>query len=227
MATSPTLTWDQFQAIPNGTPVFNHGYSECVALFNLFHESVLGLPFVPVQSAYQLWTNFSSYPQLYPYYSKSSSPAVGSVFVSRGGPYNSLDGHVGLVTAVHSNGTFDTMEQNAAHRYVWRYNRGMSGVYGFLHPHNNPATPAPIPNEESKEDEDMAQNAGIFYKGSDGVQHNAVVNTSSGYFGAFDSNVGDYNSGIARAFQTGNFETVSAGHFAVIQAQCAEVRRGK
>lgn len=141
MATTLRITWDQFKAIPNGTPVFNHGYSECVALFNLFHEGVIGLPFVPVQSAYQLWTNFSSYQQLYPYYSKSSSPVVGSVFVSRGGPYNSLDGHVGLVTAVYSNGTFDTMEQNAAHRYVWRYNRGMSGVYGFLHPHNNPAKP--------------------------------------------------------------------------------------
>lgn len=144
MATSPRMSWNSFISIPNGTKVFNHGYSECVALANLYHENVIGGSFVPVASAYQWWTQFGNYATLTQNYTQSSSPVAGSIFVSRGGPYNSVDGHIGIVTAVHGNGTFDTMEQNASYRYVWRYNRGMSGVYGFLSPKNNPASP-PVP----------------------------------------------------------------------------------
>ena len=148
MATS--MTWASFTAIPDGTKVFNHGYSECVALANLYHESVIGGSFVPVNSAYQWWTQFGSYATLRNNYAQAGHPVAGAVVVSKGGPYNNIDGHIGVVTRVHGNGTFDTMEQNAAHRYVWRYNRNMWGVLGFLIPHNNPA---------NQEEDDMFSDA--------------------------------------------------------------------
>ena len=133
------MSWAEFTAIPNGTRVYNHGYDQCVALFNLFHEDVLGGSFVPVGSAYQLWTNFSSYPQLTSKYRQSSVPVPGAVFLGRYGIYQAANGHVGIVTSVNG-GQFNTMEQNAGTwRYVGRYTRGMANILGFLIPINNPA----------------------------------------------------------------------------------------
>lgn len=134
------MNWDQFTSLPNGTRVFNHGWDQCVALANLYHESVIGGSFVPVSSAYQWWTDFGSYPTLFRNYRKSHIPVRGAIFVARGGIYNLPDGHIGVVTSVNSNGTFNTMEQNAGTwRYVGRYTRSMANVYGFLVPNTNPA----------------------------------------------------------------------------------------
>lgn len=226
MATS-AMTWAQFQAIPNGTKVFNHGWDECVALANLYHESVLGKPFVAVGSAYQWWTLFRNYPALYNTYKQSGAPVAGAVVVSRYGIYDSPNGHIEVVTSVNPDGSFNTMGQNASgHRYVWRYRRTMQNILGFLHPYNNPANQAPTPNEQSQEDDDMAQNAGIAYI-EGGKQINAIVNTTSGYFGEYEATGGGYNNPIAAAFATGSFATVSKSHFEAIRRQCAEVRAKK
>lgn len=136
------LTWQQFTSIPNGTRVLNHGWDQCVALANLYHESVIGGSFVAVGSAYQWWTEFGNWPTLRNNYTPSPTPAAGAIFVARYGIYDAPNGHIGVVTSVNSNGTFNTMEQNAGTwRYVGRYTRGMANIYGFLIPKNNPATP--------------------------------------------------------------------------------------
>lgn len=80
---------------------------------------------------------------------------------------------------------------------------------------------------ESEEDDDMAKNSGIFWKNSTGKHLNAIVNAGSGYFQAFESNEGGYNSGLARAFDTGSFESVSESHAQAIERACAAVRANK
>jgi len=133
--------WAQFTGIPNGTRIANYGFDQCVALANHYH-AMLGGQFVPVQSAFQWWTN--RYPQVDAIYDRSATPVPGALFVSRGGIYNQPDGHIGVVTAVHPDGTFDTMEQKAGTwRYLGRYRRSMANMLGFLIPKNNPATTAP------------------------------------------------------------------------------------
>lgn len=129
--------WQTVTAIPNGTRILNYGYDQCVALANHYH-AMLGGSFVPVMSAWQWWSN--SYSQVNAIYTRSNVPVAGALFVARYGIYNAPDGHIGIVTKVHGNGTFDTMEQNAGTwRYVGRYTRGMANMLGFLVPINNPA----------------------------------------------------------------------------------------
>lgn len=132
-----------FTSISNGTQVLNYQYDQCVALANLYHQSVIGGSFVPCMSAYQWWTNFAAY-GLGALYTQSQTPVAGAIFVGRGGIYNVPDGHIGVVTGVNANGTFNTMEQNSNfNRYVGRGSRGFgNGLLGFLIPRNNPATPA-------------------------------------------------------------------------------------
>ncbi len=137
------MDWNQFTSIPNGTQVKNHLYDQCVALANLFHESVIGEPFVPVDSAFEWWTRFWEFPQLRNVYTQSASPAEGALFVAKGGIYDGINGHIGVVTGV-GNGGFYTMEQNTGpywpQRYVYRYWRlNDNNVLGFLIPKDNPA----------------------------------------------------------------------------------------
>lgn len=142
------MSWAQFTAQPNGTRVYNHGWDQCVALANQFQEEVLGGAFVPVDSAYQWWTNYSSLPQLTSKYVPSTTPVAGAVFIGRYGIYQAANGHIGVVTSVNGNGTFNTMEQNAGTwRYLGRYTRGMANILGFLIPRNNPATPVIEPTQ--------------------------------------------------------------------------------
>lgn len=92
----------------------------------------------------------------------------------------------------------------------------------------NPSTfgSNPTQSTESEEDDAMAQNVGISYiEGK--KQINAIVNTTSGYFGAFESNEGGYNTKVAQGFQTPSFALVSKSHFEAIQRDCAAVRAGK
>lgn len=138
------MGWQTFTRIPNGTRIFNHGYDQCVALANRYHEGPLGLPFVPVDSAFEWWTRFSEFPQLYEHYTQSQTPVAGAIFVSFGGIYDAVNGHIGVVTGVRAGG-FTTMEQNtgteAPKRYVYRHFRVKDdSVYGFLIPKINPAT---------------------------------------------------------------------------------------
>lgn len=146
------MNWSQFRAIPNGTRIFNHGFDECVAVANLYHESVIGGAFVPVQSAYQWWTG--GWEEVARLYTRSSRPVAGALVIwdRRWGAGH---GHIGVVTGVLPDGRFTTIEQNAGHghyRYVNRYSRGMTGVLGFLIPRNNPAhTPKQSKTEKRPE----------------------------------------------------------------------------
>lgn len=135
------ITWAQFTAQPNGTRIYNHGFDQCVALANQYHEDVIGGSFVGVSSAFQWWTNFGSYATLTANYVQvSSNPQAGDIFVARYGIYNAQHGHIGVVTRGWDGSTFGTMEQNAGTwRYLGRYNRSMANVLGFLRPRKNPA----------------------------------------------------------------------------------------
>lgn len=178
-------TWQEFTAIPNGTRVFNYAFDQCVALANLYHESVIGGSFVPVPSAYMWWTDFWSYPTLINNYTPSPTPVAGAIFLARYGLYDAPNGHIGVVTQVYGDGTFDTMEQNAGTwRYVGRYRRGMANMLGFLVPKNNPAIPAGKPVAPSIPETEEAQPMGnIFvWKKEKGKQINAIFNTESGFF---------------------------------------------
>jgi len=138
------LNWNQFTAIPNGTRIKNNGYDQCVALANFYHTDVIGKPLpTGFGSAYQWWTERRRQPNIKNNYNFSSKPRAGALFVARGGIYDLPNGHIGVVTGVNSNGTFNTMEQNAeTWRFVGRYTRNNSkseGILGFLIPKNNPA----------------------------------------------------------------------------------------
>lgn len=176
------LTWKQFNEIPNGTQVINHGWDQCVALANLYHESVIGGSFVAVPSAYMWWTQYSSWKTLTDNYRTSQTPVAGAIFISRYGLYDAPNGHIGVVTSVNHNGTFNTMEQNAGTwRHVGRYTRDMRNILGFLVPRSNPATtnqgqaekpatPSQKIRKRNEESEDMVY---IFHKVS-GVNHFAL-----------------------------------------------------
>ena len=84
--------------------------------------------------------------------------------MSKGGPYNNVDGHIGVVTSVNGNGTFNTMEQNATYRDVWRYTRNMAGVYGFLIPKNNPAGGSSAKPEPKPETLDEEENMTVYLR---------------------------------------------------------------
>lgn len=150
------ITWNQFKSIPNGTRIFNHGADECVALANHFHENVLGGSFIWVGSAHQWWT--TNQPEINRLYTKSSKPVAGALLVSRGGIYDRTHGHIGgVVSETYTDGSFDTIEQNAgtgARRYVYRYRRPQgNGMLGFLVPKNNPAgKPAPLQPHQRRAD---------------------------------------------------------------------------
>ena len=140
-------TFEQFSSIPNGTRILNHGFDQCVALINHYHEDVIGGGFIACNSAHEWWTrNWAEIDRLY---TKSSVPVQGAIFISLGGMYDRTHGHIGgIVAGVNANGTFNTLEQNAGTwRYVGRYTRSTQNVLGFLVPKNNPANPKLEPNQ--------------------------------------------------------------------------------
>ncbi len=226
------ITWNEFTSIPNGTQVLNHGWDQCVALANLYHEGVIGGSFVPVASAYQWWTLFGLFPTLYQNYTQSYTPVPGAIFIARYGVYNAPDGHIGVVTGVNPNGTFNTMEQNAGTwRYVGRYTRSMSNVLGFLIPKNNPASgtpnPGPAPTPTLPVEEDHMPDKYIWKK-EGGKLINAIFNTESGFFHPFDSSNGEYNTNIAKTFGVVTPSAgISSSHFAAIQRDVDAVRKRK
>lgn len=74
-----------------------------------------------------------------------------------------------------------------------------------------------------EEEDDMSKTAGLTYKLGN-RQINVLANPVSGFFHEYEANEGGYNSGIARAFQTGSFEQISVDHARKLQADCAAVR---
>lgn len=135
-----TITWAQFTGIPNNTRILNHGYDQCVALVNYYVTDCLGLQLPSgIVSAYQWWTTRLNQPNLTKHFSFSSTAAPGAIFVARNGLYDAPNGHVGVVTSINPNGTFNTMEQNAGTwRYTGRYTRNYSNILGFLIPIKSP-----------------------------------------------------------------------------------------
>ena len=150
------MQWHEFLAIPNGTRILNHSYDQCVALANLYHEQVIGGSFVPVGSAYQWYTQYANYPQIHSKYVQlhpGANPEPGDIFVSRGGIYNSVDGHIGVVIRAWDGATFGTKEQNAErNRYSYQtYNRSKANMLGYLRPKVSPI-PQPEPLDEREDD---------------------------------------------------------------------------
>lgn len=218
------MDWKTFTAIPNGTRVLNHGWDQCVAAANLYHEDVIGGAFVPVPSAYMWWTRFGEFPQLTQNYTPRSTPVAGAIFVSRYGLYDAPNGHIGVVTSVNSNGTFNTMEQNAGvWRYVGRYTRDMTNMLGFLHPKNNPATNTPNTEISSEEADDVKA---IFYKEGK-LYVVGLFNDVSGFFTTYSTEDSGYNNRIAGGLRTGSFVQVTKSHFEAIKRDCANTRQGK
>lgn len=132
----------EFFALPNGTHVFNHGADQCVALANQYSEGVIGAAFVPVNSAFQWWTEFSNYATLTNNYVQvNDSPAQGDIFIGRYGPYQAENGHIGVVARAWDGSSFGTMEQGiwngGSSEFVTRLNRNMNYILGFLRPKNN------------------------------------------------------------------------------------------
>lgn len=141
--------WGRINAIPNGKTIFNHGADECVALANYYTENLLGLPFVQVGSAYQWWTQRRNLAALRDHYTETSRPVTGALFVSRGGVYDAVNGHIGIVTSVRADGSFTTIEQNAGTPGISRHTRANDdSVYGFLIPNHNPAASPAAPMSE-------------------------------------------------------------------------------
>lgn len=149
------MRWEEFTSIPDGTRVHNNEFDQCVALANLYWTDVVGLPLPRgIASAHQWWNDRASKPVLNEHATFSGTPTPGALFVAREGMYNTPDGHIGVVTSVNADGTFNTMEQNAEkQRYVGRYTRGMRNVLGFIIPRDNPANPA---QRQPQGEEDMA-----------------------------------------------------------------------
>ena len=225
------MTYAGFTSIPDGTRIVNYGFDQCVAAANLYHEGVLGLPLPSgFGAAHQWWAEFTKQPNLYRNYQPSGEPIPGALFVARGGIYDPIYGHIGIVTAVNNDGSFQTIEQNAGTwRYLGRYTRRKGpGLFGFLHPNLNPAitaAPQATPTRQEEED-DMAKTAGFtFTRGKE--QINVLVNTTSGFYSEFSSSEGGYNTGIARALDTGSFERITESHADRLREDCAAVRQGK
>lgn len=131
----PPMSWNEFLSIPDGTTVFNHGASECVALANLYNEGVLGGGFVAVGSAIQWWTNPNVAP-VHGFTQISSNPQVGDIFIGSYGVYDARFGHIGVVVRAWDGSTFGTMEQNVRGQFVSRHDRTMANIDGFLRPIN-------------------------------------------------------------------------------------------
>jgi len=145
----PPMSLAEFEAIPDGTTVFNHGASECVALANQFNEGVLGGGFVAVGSALQWWTN-ENVASVHGFERITENPQHGDLFIASCEIYDCTFGHIGYVVRGWDGSTFGTIEQNAGiPNAVTRHNRTMANVDGFLRTvRQDIVNPAPAPTPE-------------------------------------------------------------------------------
>lgn len=145
----PAMSLSEFENIPDGETVFNHGASECVALANQFNEGVLGGGFVQVASALQWWTN-ENVATVHGFERITENPQHGDLFVASCEIYDCQFGHIGYVVRGWDGETFGTIEQNAGiPNAVSRHNRTMKNVDGFLRTvRQDIVNPAPAPTPE-------------------------------------------------------------------------------
>lgn len=147
----PGMSLSDFENIPDGETIFNHGASECVALANQFNEGVLGGGFVQVGAAKDWWFN-ENVASVHGFERITENPQHGDLFIASGDIYDNQFGHIGYVVRGWDGNTFGTIEQNAGRaNAVSRHNRTMANVDGFLRTVRqdivNPA-PAPQPTPE-------------------------------------------------------------------------------
>lgn len=145
----PPMSLAEFEAIPDGTTIYNHGASECVALANQFNEGVLGGGFVMVGSALDWWTN-QNVAAVHGFERITENPQHGDLFVASCEIYDCTYGHIGYVVRGWDGSTFGTIEQNAGiPNAVSRHNRTMANVDGFLRTvRQDIVNPAPAPAPE-------------------------------------------------------------------------------
>lgn len=145
----PAMSLSDFENIPDGTTVFNHGASECVALANQFNEGVLGGGFVMVGSALDWWTN-ENVAAVHGFERVTDNPQHGDLFIGSCEIYDCQFGHIGYVIRGWDGETFGTIEQNAGiPNAVSRHNRTMKNVDGFLRTvRQDIVNPAPAPTPE-------------------------------------------------------------------------------
>lgn len=129
---------EEFFEIPTGTHVYNYGNDQCVALANLYTGGALQQPIPPgIQSAFQWWTTYAEKAALYDYFVQvPDSPKKGDIFVSKGGVYDNVHGHIGVVERDWDGSTFGTMENGYWNGVsaMKRFSRNMANVLGFLRP---------------------------------------------------------------------------------------------
>lgn len=230
------MNWTSFTSIPAGTRIFNHGFDQCVAVANLYHESVIGGAFVPVQSAYQWWTQ--QWPQVAALYTRSTRPVAGALAVwdTRWGAGH---GHIGVVIDVHADGRFTAMEQNAGsgqYRYLNRYHRSTVGVLGFLVPKVNPArrdqTGDSVPTRPHVKEKTMARFIGS-YIGTDrnlpARERSCVIyDPQSGFYTTWSGVDQEYTNEMARVYGTANFNFITKKHWdQTIRPRLDEIRLRK
>lgn len=145
----PPMSLADFEAIPDGTTIFNHGASECVALANQFNEGVLGGGFVMVPDAKSWWFN-ENVANVHGFTRITENPQHGDLFIGSCEIYDCQFGHIGYVVRGWDGSTFGTIEQNAGiPNAVSRHNRTMANIDGFLRTvRQDIVNPAPAPAPE-------------------------------------------------------------------------------
>lgn len=143
------MSLSDFENIPDGETIFNHGASECVALANQFNEGVLGGGFVQVGAAKDWWFN-ERVAEVHGFTRITDNPQHGDLFIASGDIYDNQFGHIGYVVRGWDGNTFGTIEQNAGRpNAVSRHNRTMANVDGFLRTvRQDIVNPAPAPTPE-------------------------------------------------------------------------------
>ena len=162
----PGMSLAEFEAIPDGTTIYNHGASECVALANQFNEGVLGGGFVRVGSALDWWTN-ENVAAVHGFERVTDNPQHGDLFVASCEIYDCQFGHIGYVVRGWDGETFGTIEQNAGiPNAVSRHNRTMKNVDGFLRTvRQDIVNPAPAPTPEPQPEPTPAGNVYVVVPG--------------------------------------------------------------
>lgn len=87
--------------------------------------------------------------------------------------------------------------------------------------------PATTSSADGPEEDDMAQNAGFTTK-IKGIRYDAIVNTTSGFFHAWQGGDGGMATAVGQSFGCpANFAAITESHWNKLAADCAAVRAGK
>lgn len=162
----PAMSLSEFENIPDGTTIYNHGASECVALANQFNEGVLGGGFVMVGAALDWWTN-QNVAAVHGFERITENPQHGDLFVASCEIYDCTFGHIGYVVRGWDGSTFGTIEQNAGiPNAVSRHDRTMANVDGFLRTvRQDIVNPAPAPTPQPQPEPAPAGNVYVVQPG--------------------------------------------------------------